>query len=90
MSAQVTPSSYFQIIDTLAAIAEKDRQFREIKHFVDRSLDSLKKFWLVAPLAAAAWVYVVSDEERFKAVAGAGDHLLDMIPMEDVQRWLAA
>ncbi len=80
-----------QLMGTLVAVAQADRQLREVKGLVDRSLATAQRFWFVVPLLAAGWAFMVSDEERFTVLEQVADQVLDRLPpLEPLQRMLAS
>jgi hypothetical protein len=88
--SQMNSTPYLQAVNTLAAIAERERQLREIKGLVDRSLDRMTKFWPVAPLLVAGWIYLVTDEDRFEAFAGMAENLARAVPVQEIAGWIGA
>jgi hypothetical protein len=72
-----------QAIGAVMAIAAAERQFREVMELIDHGLDAAKKFKVLIPLAAAGWVYLVSDEERYAMLSAGANQLLDKLaPLE--------
>lgn len=79
-----------QVLGVVATLAAAERQFRDVKGLVDHTLETAQKFWLVLPLLAAGWAYMVSDEERFAILEGLADQAFKVVPLEPVERFLAA
>jgi hypothetical protein len=80
-----------QILGAIAGLAATERQLREVKGLVDRSLESAQRFWFVLPLVAAGWMFMVSDDERFALLEQAADQLLDRFPvLEPLERLITA
>jgi hypothetical protein len=80
-----------QLMGTLVAVAQAERQLREVKGLVDRSLATAQRFWIVVPLLAAGWAFMVSDEERYAVLEQVADQVLDRLPpFEPLQRLLAS
>lgn len=75
--------SNLQLLHTVTKLAEANRQLTDVHLLVERSLDTAKKFWFVAPLLAAGWGYMVSDEERFEVLQAIGNQILDALPIAD-------
>ena len=84
-----TGNGYMQVVDMVAALAARERQFREIKGLVDRGLGTLHRYWPLVGALAVGWTYIASDEERFDAVAGAAEQVFKALPMEDLVHWIA-
>ena len=82
-------TNYTQLIGTVARIAEADRQLREIKGFVDRSLEATRKFWPALAVAAAGWIYMVTDDERLAMLEAIADELSKVLPIDQLQHMLA-
>ncbi len=83
-------STSLKIVGAVAAVAEAERQLRDIKGLVDRSLSTAHRFWFVAPMLGAAWAFMVSDDERFAVLEGILDQVFKVVPLEPVERWLAS
>lgn len=83
-------TKYMQITNAVVALAEAERKFRDVKGLVDRSLDTASRFWLAIPLLAAAWMFVVSDDERFAVLENFADQVLKFVSLEPVERWLSS
>jgi hypothetical protein len=81
---------YKQVIGAVVAIAEAERQLQAVKGLVDRTLGTAQRFWFVAPLLAAGWAFMVSDEERFAVLEGVADQVLKVVPLEPLEQWLAS
>ena len=80
-----------QLMGTLVAVAQAERQLREVKGLVDRSLATAQRFWIVVPLLAAGWAFMVSDDERYAVLEQVADQVLDRLPpFEPLQRLLAS
>jgi hypothetical protein len=86
----MTRSKYLDVLGTLATVAQTERQLRDVKGLVDRTLLTAQKYWLVLPLVAAGWVFVVSDDDRFAVLEGAADRLMQFVPLDSLERWLTA
>jgi hypothetical protein len=71
----------FQSVSALMAVAQGARQLRDVQTLVETTCDVVKKFWFVAPLLAAGWVYMVSDEERLAVLEGIADQVLGALPI---------
>jgi hypothetical protein len=89
MNGNGSANGYMQVVDTVAAIAARERQFREIKGLVDRSLGTLHRYWPLVGALAVGWTYIASDEERFDAVAGIAEQVFKALPVEDLMQWIA-
>jgi hypothetical protein len=75
-------------LGAIVTIAEADRQFREIKGLIDRSLQTAQRYWVVFPLLAASWAFIVSDDERFEVLEHLADKVLDSLPLDPLERLL--
>jgi hypothetical protein len=87
---QINNHKYLEVIGAVLAIAEAERQFRDVKHLVDRTIGTAQKFWPVVPLLAAGWAFMVADDERFAVLEGVADQVLPLLPMERLERWLTS
>jgi len=83
-------SKYMQITAAVVTLAETERQLRDVKGLVDRTLATAQRFWMVAPLLAAGWAYMVSDDDRFAVLENVLDQVFKVVPLEPVERWLSA
>lgn len=80
-----------QILGAVVAVAEAERQFRDVKALIDRSLVAAQKFWFVVPVLAAGWAFMVSDDDRFALLEQAAGQFLDHVPvLEPLERLLSA
>lgn len=80
-----------QVLGLLIMVAERERQFRELKTMVDRSFGVMQRFWFVLPIAAAGWAFIVSDDERFEIFEHVADAVLDRVPvMEPLERLITS
>jgi hypothetical protein len=83
-------TKYMQLVGAVVTVAEAERQFRDVKSLVDRTLATAQRFWLLAPVLAAGWAFMVADDERFAVLEGVADRVLDVVPLEPVERWLSS
>jgi hypothetical protein len=83
-------TKYMQAFGAVVALAEAERQFRDVKSLVDRTLGTAQKFWLAVPVLAAGWAYMVSDDDRFALLERVADEVLNRVSLEPVERWLAS
>jgi hypothetical protein len=81
-------TKYTELVAFAVTVAEAERQFRDVKGLIDRSLGRAQQFWLAAPLLFGAWAYMVSDDERFEVLEGLADQFFKLVPLEPVERWL--
>lgn len=70
-------SKYMETLSTVVSVTEVARQARDVKQMIDLGLDTLRRFWLLPPLLAAGWAYMVSDEERLALLEGLADKVYD-------------
>jgi hypothetical protein len=50
----------------------------------------MTKFWPVAPLLVAGWIYLVTDEDRFETFAGMAENLARAVPVQEIAGWIGA
>lgn len=80
-----------QMLGLLITVAERERQFRELKTMVDRTFETAQRFWFVLPVAAAGWAFMVSDDQRFEVLEHFADAFLDRFPvMEPLEKLLTS
>jgi hypothetical protein len=65
-----------QLAGALVALATADRQLRRRRGLIWRSI---RRTAVVAPAFGAAWVYMVSDEDRFHVLEKTADQVLDRV-----------
>ena len=87
---QALGTASFPEVAKAEVIVEAERQFRDVKQLVDRSIETAQKFWPVVPLLAAGWAFMVADDERFAVLEGVADQVLPLLPMERFERWLTS
>jgi hypothetical protein len=86
----MTSTQPLQVLSALSKVAAIERQLRDVKELVDRSLIAAQKYWLIAPPLIAAWLYVVSDDERFAILQGVAGQALDAFPSDEFMKLVAA
>jgi hypothetical protein len=80
-----------QAMGAVVAVAEAARTFKDVRELVDQSLKAAEKYWLVLPVLAAGWAFMVSDDERFSVLENVAGTLLDKLPIEQpLERLIAA
>jgi hypothetical protein len=84
MALAVSSKNNMQVVGALVALAEMERSFRDVGSFVERTAGLIGKYWAVVPLLAAAWAFMVSDEERFAVLEGITGSVLDAVPIDDM------
>jgi hypothetical protein len=87
---QLNNRKYTDVVAAVLTIVEAERQFRDVKSLIDRSLDTAQKFWPLVPALVAGWAFMVSDEERFAVLEGIADQVVPLLPMERLERWLVS
>lgn len=83
MAIAVSSKNNMQVMGTLVALAEAERNFRDIGGFIERLAGFTAKYWAVLPVLAAGYAYMVSDEERFAVLESIAGSVLDVVPVDD-------
>ncbi|MHB8691195.1 MAG: hypothetical protein ACYDHH_08105 [Solirubrobacteraceae bacterium] len=80
-----------QALGAVVAVAQAVRTFKDVRELVDQTLSAAQKYWVVLPVFAAGWAFMVSDDEHFAVFENIVGGLLDKLPIEEpLERLIAA